>query len=202
MHIIHAEHDAEHAAEVRDLIEAGGSSVWRDPHGWTPGTYNHDRALDQAILGSDLVVLLWSGPASKSRTVSRQLQLTGRLAKPIITLYIDSCPVPGPARNIAAFPLGASQRRLPECLRDFKPDGVVQAVVRQLADERVAVRQQGLETLRRLAHGTVHHGQALTLLAYLIDCELDLSLRSLAESALIAALGSTVTSQHPGASSN
>jgi hypothetical protein len=184
VHIIRAWTEDEQSSAIEEIVEDRGHSVWRNPHAWSLGTYNYDRAIDQAILGCDTVILMWSVAASRSRLVSRQLQLVARLAKPMATLRLDSCPLPAQATKTASFPLATGYSHLLSYIDNYKSDALLQRVVRQLADERVGTRRQGTERLRELAGDKRYRGHTLRLLEFLVDYELNLQLRSLAETIL------------------
>lgn len=184
LHVIWSDADAQAHRMLKHLLEIDGHRVWQDPHGWARHTYSSDRANDTGILGCDVVILLWSSAAAESRSVLRELKLAQRLLKPILVAKLDSTPISG-ATRLPAFEMPHLEPdSLLDYLRQFQPDALTQRVVRRLADERLSIRREGIESLRQLVNIASHRELAMKLLRYLVDYEPALELRVLAQTGL------------------
>lgn len=92
--VSHTKDDAACAESIRQGLEARGYSVWREPPTLSLKSVLYARTVNNAILGSAAIVLVWSGSASQSAWVERHILLAQRLKKPIVPVVLDSTDLP------------------------------------------------------------------------------------------------------------
>jgi hypothetical protein len=74
--VLHASNDAQCAEQLRQGLEARGYSTWREPPSLSLESLLYPRTIENVILGSAAVLLVWSNSTAPS-TPSRFL-CTGR----------------------------------------------------------------------------------------------------------------------------
>lgn len=92
--VSHASQDAECAEQIRQGLEAGGYTTWREPAALSIESILYPRTIENVILSSAAVVLVWSGSASQSAWVERHLLFAQQLQKLILPVLLDETDLP------------------------------------------------------------------------------------------------------------
>lgn len=92
--VSHSSEDAECAEQIRLRLEAKGYNVWREPPTLSLKSVLYTRTVNNAIIGSATVILVWSGSATQSEWVERHILLAQRLKKPIVPVVLDGIDPP------------------------------------------------------------------------------------------------------------
>src|SRR5947209_3497585 len=92
--ISHAKEDVECAEQISQGLEAQGYSVRREPTTLSLESILYPRTVENFILGSAAVLLLWSSSAAQSEWVERQMLFAQRLKKPVVPLLLDETALP------------------------------------------------------------------------------------------------------------
>src|SRR6266516_3443954 len=92
--VSHASNDAECAEQLRQGLEARGYSTWREPTSLGMESILYPRTIENVILGSAAVLLVWSSSAAPSEWVERHILFAQRLKKLIIPVVIDTTDLP------------------------------------------------------------------------------------------------------------
>src|SRR5205807_9438658 len=90
----HASNDAECAEQIRQGLEAKGYSVWREPASLSMESILYPRTVENDLLRSAAIVLVWSSSAEQSEWVERHILFAQRLKKLIVPVVIDSTGLP------------------------------------------------------------------------------------------------------------
>src|SRR6266849_430500 len=92
--VSHASNDAECAEQLRQGLEARGYSVRREPTSLSMESILYPRTIENVILGSAAVILVWSSSAAQSEWVERHMLFAQRLKKLIVPVVIDRTDLP------------------------------------------------------------------------------------------------------------
>lgn len=89
-----APQDAECAEQIRQGLEAGGYTTWREPTSLSIESILYPRTIENVILSSAAVVLVWSSSAAQSEWVERHLLFAQQLQKLILPVLLDEADLP------------------------------------------------------------------------------------------------------------
>src|SRR6266702_7049099 len=92
--VSHASNDAECAEQLRQGLETKGYSVWREPTSLSMESLLYPRTIENVILGTAAVLLVWSSSAAPSEWVERHILFAQRLKKLIVPVVIDGTGLP------------------------------------------------------------------------------------------------------------
>jgi hypothetical protein len=92
--VSHAKEDAACAEAIRKGLETRGYSVWREPPTLSLKSLQYSRTMENALLGSVTIILLWSSSAAGSEWVERHILLAQRLKKPLLPVVLDGTDLP------------------------------------------------------------------------------------------------------------
>src|SRR5947209_9485663 len=92
--VSYAKEDGACAEAILKGLEAKGYRVWREPASLTVESILYPRTIENEILGSAAVVLLWSGSAASSEWVERHVLFAQRLKKVIVPVLLDGTTLP------------------------------------------------------------------------------------------------------------
>lgn len=155
----------------------------------------YSRTVDNAILGSAAILLVWSGNAAQSEWVEHHLLLAQRLKKPIFPVLVDNTELPntlvGVATVTSLFPCTGVVVLL-LALPGFPPsqssDPLVSLWKQASHDSLISVRArratigQATDMLNQL--GQAHREAVLALLEYFVQHDLILGVRNKARAVL------------------
>src|SRR2546430_11520488 len=92
--VSHANEDADCAEHLRQGLEAKGYTTWREPTSLTMESILYPRTIENVILGSAAVVLVWSSSAASSEWVERHILFAQQLEKSIVPVVTDGTGLP------------------------------------------------------------------------------------------------------------
>jgi hypothetical protein len=202
--VSHAKEDEACAERIRRYLEARGYRTWREPPSLSLNEFLYPRTVENVILGSAAVVLVWSSHAAQSAWVERYTLFAQSLQKPLLPVMIDSTALPA---TLAAVSTVSDQ---PSCSR------VVEQLAAQLpppehSDPLIALMEQASSGLIHQRKEAIDHAAAmlqrdefplyresiLALLEYLACNDLMPDVRARAQRAIDGEKGK----EQPGASS-
>lgn len=193
--LAHTSADSSFAAQLGRELEASGYRVVVMPSGIPPESPRYARALDDGVLGSEALVLVWSAAAAGDEWAERAWLAAQRLRKSILVIALDSTALP-PTLALAhvAPTLDALRPHLP--LLDS--ESPLREIRELLAHEHIRERRKGIEKARDLlapdsfsrglaqAAQSAYREEALALLEHVARHDLIGAMRELAQQAMDA----------------
>jgi hypothetical protein len=158
------EADATGAASQREALQSLGYRVVQPPADLSKESVLYPRAVDTGVLGSAVVVVLWSAHAARDAWVERAALVAGRLGKAIVVVRLDATPF---LPVLATAPAAAEV----EALRDHLPapdaDTPLLLMAELLAHDHIRERRKGIEQARELLADLAQRAQRETVQAWL-----------------------------------
>jgi hypothetical protein len=178
------------ANQVRQGLEEARYTVWRKPDYPTPHDMSYPYLIENAILGSTAVVVLWSHSAASFAWVKRHILIAQRFFKPLFPVRLDEISLPStllieglsgkePCSDIVPLLLP----RLPA------PDStdVLLKLGEQASHKYVHVRKEAIDQAAAMLQNGQHRAEVLAILEYLARNDLMTGVREKAQSVLNAA---------------
>jgi hypothetical protein len=189
--IAHAEPDAACAVQLQHDLEAKGLHIWQLAEYLYPGSVAYPRAIENALIGSAALVVIWSANAATSEWVEREILFAQRLRKAIFVLQIDPTDLPITLINIQTIAdappcVGAADQLLPHLLA-LMGNNALTALGSQLAHEHIGERRKGIQQAAELLKSGKHREEVLVLLEYIAHNDLMQGIRDLAAQSALAA---------------
>ncbi len=94
MFVAFAQEDAACADEIKRGLEAKGYAVWREQKGVSIESVLYPRTVENGIVGSAAVIVLWSSHAAQSEEVEREMLFAQRLKKLVLPVVLDATELP------------------------------------------------------------------------------------------------------------
>ncbi len=192
--ISYAPEDAECAETIRNGLEGRGYSVWRAPDYPTPTDASYAYVVENGIMGSAAVLLVWS--AARFDWGRRHLAFAQRLGKPVVPVVLmalDETPLPG---TLLAEPLVADPGACGEIVAQVLPllpapesEDPLLAMCELAAHEYVRNRKQAIELAAAMVQRGEHSAETLAVLEYLAHNDLMNGVRENAQAVLDAQPG-------------
>jgi hypothetical protein len=190
--LLHASEDAARAESLRTSLTIQGYCVWCEPLSLQVSDVVDPRTIENAILGSAVVLLLWSKSAARSPEVARHLPFALHLKKAVLLLLLDQTGLPATLRSNPPFMVQSLSMDIVTQLMQHSllpsPDSVdplftlAQLAASNLLSERKAAVRQADAMLER----SEQRAAVLAILAYLAQHDLMIGVRELAQEALDA----------------
>ena len=191
--ISHAPEDQDCAGAIRQELENAGYGVWSAPDYPTPSDASYPYVVENGIMGSAAMLLLWSSSGAGFDWTRRHLAFAQRLNKPIVPVLLDETALPG---TLLVEPVVAEQGKCGEVVARVLPrlpapesDDPLLEMGELAAHEYIRKRKEAIE----LAAGMVQHGEhqveALAILEYLAHNDLVNGVREKAQAVLDAQRG-------------
>jgi hypothetical protein len=190
--LLHASEDAARAESLRASLTVQGYSLSCEPLSLPVSDVLDPRAIENAILGSAVVLLLWSKSAARSSEVARHLPFALHLKKAVLLLMLDQTGLPATLRSYPPFMVESLSMDIVTQLMQHSllpPPGTVdplftlaQLAASNLLSERKAAVQQANAMLKR----NEQRAAVRAILAYLAQQDLMIGVRELAQEALDA----------------
>jgi hypothetical protein len=189
-----AKEDAACAESILQGLEVKGYSAWREPETLELSSILYPRTIENVILSSAAVVLVWSSCASMSEWVERHIHFAQRLKKPILPVLIDGTNLPNTliADKTIAGQLPCTDivtHMLPLLPPLDKPDPLTR-FAEKAADNLIAKRKEAIdEATEMLQSGKLSDKQreaVLAILEYLAHNDLMMGVRDKAQEVLNA----------------
>ncbi len=111
----YAHDDSKTVAEIETALKTRGCNVWSHQQSLY-GSQSWAKAIGEAILASDGIVLFWSKNASRSYYVEFEWNTALALKKPVIPYVLDDTPLPPPLHAINAIPGTTTEEDIPKIL--------------------------------------------------------------------------------------
>src|SRR2546426_9751135 len=92
--VSHTQEDTACAESIRQGLEVKGYSVWREPASLSMESILYPRTIENDLLRSAAIVLVWSSSAAQSEWVERHILFAQRLKKLIVPVVIDGTNLP------------------------------------------------------------------------------------------------------------
>src|SRR6266699_3463952 len=92
--VSHTKEDADCAEHIRQGLEAKGYITWREAKTLTMESILYPRTIENVILGSTDVILVWSSNAAQSEWVERHILFAQQLEKQIVPVVLDGTGLP------------------------------------------------------------------------------------------------------------
>jgi|GEM_PF-1163194 len=195
-----AKEDIACAGEVRQGLEAAGYTVWREPDYPTSRDASYPYLIENAILGSAAVVVLWSQSAASFAWTKRHILIAQRFFKPLVPVTLDETALPStllveslageqPCREVAS----AFLPRLPA------PGSAAPLLTlcEQAAHQYIRVRKEAIDQAAAMLQRGEHHEEVLAILEYLAHNDLMSGVREKAQGVLAAASQPGTPAPHP-----
>ena len=188
--VSHSKEDAECAEQLRQGLEARGYSTWREPTSLSMESILYPRTIENIILSSAAVILVWSSSASASEWVQRHLLFAQRLKKLIVPILRDGTDLL-PTMIVKTIipdsvPCADVVQHLPP---DFPAPGNTDPLItlsEQASHEHILVRKDAIDhAAEMLSHGE-HREEVLAILEYLTHNDLMMGVREKAQKVLDA----------------
>ncbi len=192
--ISHTQENLDCAQQMRTDLVARGYLVWRDLGQYTLQSASYAPMIENALLASAAVVLVWSRSAAQAVWVERHLLFAQRLKKPIFPVVLDGTPLPNTLIPVSA-PLMAQSAcsdvvaallALPEFPAVQSADPFLQ-VCELATHEYIRERKTALDLAAEMLKQGMRREEVLALLEYLAQNDLIMSVREKAEEVLQAA---------------
>lgn len=186
----HASDDRACADQMRQGLEAAGYTVWREPDFPTPHDASYPYVIENRILGSAGVVVLWSSSAAQFGWVRRHLLIAQRFFKPLIPVRLDETSLPStllveslsgeePCSDVVAH-------LLPRLPAPGSTDPLL-ALGELATHQYIRVRKDAIDQAAAMLQRGEHREEVLAILEYLARNDLMNGVREKAQAVLTIA---------------
>ena len=101
--LLYAPGDAVCANALRTGLESQGYHLWRKPHGMQANTMHEPLSIEGALLGSAVILFLWSGNAAHADEVTQHIPPILELKKTVLPLLLDQTALPLALQRFTSF---------------------------------------------------------------------------------------------------
>ncbi len=101
--LLHAPEDTACSETLHTGLATRGYRIWQEPHSLQVSDILYPHATENAILGSAVVLLVWSRSAACSHEMVRHLLFSLDLKKTILPLVLDKTELPAMLRSFTPF---------------------------------------------------------------------------------------------------
>ncbi len=186
--VSHTQEDAACAESIRQELEAKGYSVWREPASLSMESILYPRTIENDLLRSAAIVLVWSSSAAQSEWVERHILFAQRLKKLIMPVVIDGTGLPTTlivdTIITSQVPCADVVTQLPS---DFpSPNSTDPLIVlsEQAAHEFIRERKAAIDQAAEMLQRGEHCEEVLAILDYLAQNDLMMGVRDKAQEVL------------------
>ncbi len=188
--VSHASNDAECAEQIRQGLEAKGYSIWREPASLSLESILYPRTIENVILSSAAVILVWSSSAAQSEWVERHILFGQSLKKLILPVVVDGTDLPTTLIvSTIITNLVLCKDVVAQLPPDFpSPNSTDPLVVlsEQAAHEFIRERKAAIDQAAEMLQRGEHREEALAILAYFAHNDQMMGVREKAQEALDA----------------
>jgi TIR domain len=188
--VSYAQEDAECAEHIRQGLEAKGYSIWQEPASLSIESILYPRTIENVILGSADVILVWSSSAAQSEWVERHILFAQRLKKLIVPVLIDGTDLPNTVVSVTPITSNPSCTDvMVQLLTDFLQPGSADPLIvlsEQAAHEFIRERKAAIDQAAEMLQRGEHCEEVLALLEYLAHNDLMMGVRDKAQEVLDA----------------
>lgn len=198
--ISYTKEDSICADQIRQGLEANGYSVWQEPDYLTPRDASYPSVIENAILGSAAVVVLWSSSAASFAWMKRHILIAQRFFKPLVPITLDETALPStllveslsgeePCSEVVA-------QVLPRLPASDLADPLL-TLGEQASHQYIRVRKDAIEQAAAMLQRGDHREEVLAILEYLAHNDLMSGVREKAQDVLDAAMQPPPTPMRP-----
>lgn len=188
--LAHTPHATASAQTLRQVLQAQGYTCWCPPGYATPAMHAYARIIEDGILGSAALVLLWDASAARDDQVTQHVLFAQRLCKPVIPVLLDQTALPTtlivPASVAGPPASSATVAQLLALLPAARSADPLLICAEKAAQESISARKTAIELAAALLARNEHRAEVLALLAYLARHDLMAGVREKAQAALDA----------------
>ncbi len=169
-----AQEDAGCAEEIMSGLEAKGYGVWREPKGLSIQSMSYPRKVENGIVGSVAVVVLWSMDAAQSETVKREMLFAQQLKKLVVPVVLDATELPNTLLAVSPVPVQSTcadvvTQLLPVLPSPQSDDPLISMLEKAAKDSLISMRTRfaAIDQAKEMLQRGEHREEALALLEYL-----------------------------------
>jgi hypothetical protein len=188
--VSHTQEDAECAEQICQGLEAKGYSVWREPASLSMESILYPRTIENDLLRSAAIVLVWSSSTTQSEWVERHILFAQRLKKLIVPVVIDGTRLP---TTLIVDTIITGQVPCADVVtqlqQDFPPPNSTDPLIVlsvQAAHEFIRERKAAIDHAADMLKQNEHREEVLALLEYLAHNDLMMGVRDKAQEVLDA----------------
>jgi hypothetical protein len=170
-----AREDAACAEEIRRGLEAKGYAVWREQEGLSIESILYPRTVENGIVGSAAVIVLWSSHAAQSEEVEREMLFAQRLRKLALPVPLDATELPDTLVAVSSVPVQAScaeavTQLLPLLPSPQSDDPLIAMIEKAAKSSLISMRARfaAIDEAAQMLRRGEHREEVLALLEYLI----------------------------------
>ena len=178
------------AGQVRQGLEQAGYMVWREPDYPTPSDASYPYVIENGILGSAAVVVLWSHSAASFAWVKRHILIAQRFFKPLVPVRLDETSLPS---TLLVESLSGEEpcsevveQVLPRLPAPDRTDPLL-TLGEQAAHTYIHVRREAIDHAAAMLQRGEHREEVLAILEYLARNDLMNGVREKAQEVLATA---------------
>jgi TIR domain-containing protein len=188
--VSHSPNDAECVEQLRQGLEAKGYTVWREPASLSMESILYPRTIENDLLRSAAIVLVWSSSAAQSEWVERHILFGQRLKKMIVPVVIDGTGLP---TTLIVDTIIKSQVPCTDVVTHPPPDfpspnstDPLIVLSEQAAHEYIRERKAAIDQAAEMLQRGEHREEVLAILEYLAQNDLMMGVRDKAQEVLHA----------------
>ena len=188
--VSHSPNDAECAEQIRQGLEAKGYSVWREPASLSMESILYPRTIENDLLRSAAIVLVWSSNAAQSEWVERHILFAQRLKKLIVPVVIDGTDLP---TTLIVDTIITGQVPCADVVAQLPPDfpspnstDPLIVLSERAAHEYIRERKAAIDQAADMLQRGEHREEVLAILEYLAHTDLMMGVRDKAQEVLDA----------------
>src|SRR5579884_3068895 len=186
-----ARDDSACAEQVRQGVEQAGYTVWREPDYPMPSDASYPYVVENGILGSAAVVVLWSQSAASFAWVKRHLLFAQRFFKPLVVVRLDETSLPstllGESLSGGESCSAVVEQVLKRLPAPESPDPLL-TLGEQASNTSLRVRKEAIDEAAAMLQRGEHREAVLATLEYLARNDLMSSVREKAQAVLATAM--------------
>ena len=203
--VSHAQQDAKYAENIRTGLEQCGYHVWREPPSLTLESILNPRTIENVILGSTAVVVVWSSATAQAEWVERHILFAQQLKKLIVPVLLDGTALPttlvgvSPITHQGSYTLVIAQ--LVTQLPAVRSTDALIALSERAAHQFIRERKEAIEQAAQMLQRDERREAVLAMLEYLAHNDLMDGVREKAQEVLDADAGRAAAAPalpHPG----
>jgi hypothetical protein len=188
--ISHTKENTACVEQLRQELEAKGYTVWREPPALTPQSPSYTHTIENGILGSAAVILVWSSSAAQSQWITWQLLFAQSLKKPLFFVVLDSTLLPDTLEAVTSIESHAActdavAQLVPQLLPPDSTDTLI-VLSEQAAHEFIRIRRTAIHSADEMLRRGEQRGEVLALLGYLAHNDETMNVRNDAQAVIKA----------------
>ena len=199
--VSHTPQDAGCAEQIRQGLEAAGYTPWREPTSLSIDSMLYPRTIENVILSSAAVVLVWSSSATQSAWVERHLLFGQQLQKLILPVLLDGSDLPNTLVRVTPVKGHASCAEVAAQLLPLLPPSASEdpllKLEEQAAHQYIRERKAAIDVAAGMLQRGEQHEAVLAVLEYLAHNDLMDGVRARAREALAPYTQQTTASPAP-----